>query len=207
MMCAFERTIKAEPISRTVKKYRDDYIGQRFGSLTVVAYPTNKHGIRCGGAYCVCDCGNERFVDSIGLLIKGTVCHCPQCGREKVSQAKIAWYKEHRGFKYSGCSQERLYRVWEGMLYRGKTTHGVYADVSVCDEWQDYFNFREWALANGYDKDAPKRQCTIDRINPFGDYEPSNCRWADWDTQQHNKRRDWLKAHPDYQPIHGQGAN
>ena len=195
-MNASQRTTKAEPISRTVKKYRDDYIGQKFGSLTVVAYPTNMHGIRCGGAYCLCDCGNEKFVNSIGLLVKGTVFQCPQCGFEKIRQARIAWSKEHSVSKYPGCSKERLHAVWVGMLDRCKATRGAYADVSVCDEWRDYFNFREWALANGYDKDAPRGECTIDRINPFGNYEPSNCRWADWDTQQHNKRRDWLKAHP-----------
>ena len=29
---------------------------------------------------------------------------------------------------------------------------------------------------------------TLDRINPQGYYEPTNCRWADAETQSHNRR-------------------
>ena len=66
--------------------------------------------------------------------------------------------------------------------------------VRICDEWRDdYSKFREWALANGYDENAPRGQCTIDRINPFGDYEPSNCRWVDLKTQARNRRRDYAR--------------
>ena len=29
---------------------------------------------------------------------------------------------------------------------------------------------------------------TLDRIDPNGNYEPTNCRWADDETQRKNKR-------------------
>ena len=191
-------TTEAEPMVKALK-YRDDYIGQRFGNLVVIGYPVDRYGIRCGGAVCVCDCGNRKNVNTFYELISGFVSMCSECGRklrdEKLKPHLDKLHEARKG-KYYEYNKERLYSVWVGMISRGKCQSGAYADVSVCDEWQDYFNFREWALANGYDKDAPRGECTIDRINPFGNYEPSNCRWVDWDTQLHNKRRDWLKAHP-----------
>ena len=54
--------------------------------------------------------------------------------------------------------------------------------IKLCDEWLDYANFKEWAINNGY-----RRGLSIDRIDNKGDYEPSNCRWADVYTQQRNK--------------------
>lgn len=61
--------------------------------------------------------------------------------------------------------------------------------IEVCDEWlHNYPNFREWAYANGYDKDAPYGKCTIDRIDVNGNYCPDNCRWVDMKTQCKNRR-------------------
>lgn len=180
-------------------KYRGDYIGQRFGKLVVIGYPANRDGSRRGGAVCKCDCGNIKHVGTIGDLIKGNVTMCGPCGW-KLNGEKHKHLPHSHG-KYYEYNQERLYMVWQGMLQRGKATMGPYADVSVCDEWHDYLAFREWALSTGYDKDAPRGKCTIDRINPFGNYEPSNCRWVDMLTQRRNKRAGWLKAHPDYQPA------
>lgn len=60
--------------------------------------------------------------------------------------------------------------------------------VAVCDEWHDYTKFKAWAMENGYDENAPRGSCTIDRINPCGNYEPSNCRWVGMDVQAKNKR-------------------
>ena len=60
----------------------------------------------------------------------------------------------------------------------------------MCNEWLESFeNFHDWAVENGYDYDAPFGECTIDRIDVNGNYEPSNCRWADSKTQSLNKRK------------------
>jgi hypothetical protein len=68
--------------------------------------------------------------------------------------------------------------------------------IKVCDEWlNSYDNFKKWALDNGYDYDAPKGQCTLDRINNDGNYEPSNCRWATNKEQSNNNSRNvWITA-------------
>lgn len=62
--------------------------------------------------------------------------------------------------------------------------------ISVCEEWdKDYSSFRKWAYENGYDENAPKFKCTIDRIDNDGNYCPENCRWVDMKIQNSNKRQ------------------
>ncbi len=46
--------------------------------------------------------------------------------------------------------------------------------IKVCKEWcEDFDSFYKWSLKNGYQDGLE-----IDRRNNDGDYEPSNCRWA-----------------------------
>lgn len=53
--------------------------------------------------------------------------------------------------------------------------------ITVCKSWGNYLIFKKWALSSGF-----KKGLTIDRINPKGNYTPSNCQWITFDQ---NRRR------------------
>lgn len=53
--------------------------------------------------------------------------------------------------------------------------------IRVCIRWNSFDNFLQDVGL------PPTLDHTIDRINPLGHYEPSNCRWATQKTQQNNR--------------------
>lgn len=106
------------------------------------------------------------------------------------SGCKCKGYKvEKIGLSTHGETKTRLHKIWASMHERcERETHEYYADyggrgIIVCNEWEDFIIFRDWALNNGY-----KDNLTIDRKDVNGDYEPSNCRWVTMKEQQNNKR-------------------
>jgi len=91
--------------------------------------------------------------------------------------------------------KERLYAVWQGMKRRcNNPSNNSFNDyggrgISVCEEWENNYEcFKTWALSNGYDPTAKQWECTLDRIDNDGNYEPNNCRWVPLITQANNKR-------------------
>ena len=55
-------------------------------------------------------------------------------------------------------------------------------NISVCDGWIFYLNFKAWAMLNGY-----TNKLTLDRVNNSKGYSPSNCRFTDYSTQNANR--------------------
>lgn len=161
----------------------EDYIGLKYNELTIIEYAGKSEKDNRKLVKCKCDCGNDVVVPLICVKNGNTKsCGCRQ--KRKVCE---------RNHKH-GHVNERLYIVWNGMKRRCNSTKGQDArdyhnrGIKVCTEWLDYMTFRKWAYANGYDENAEFGKCTIDRINPNGDYEPSNCRWVDENIQARNKR-------------------
>lgn len=173
-----------------------DLEGKRVGMLTVVEYVGNNKGGRALWL-CECDCGNKCILPST-TLAHGIKTHCG-CQTKRLQSEATKKRLIERGITPHGDSNSRLYRVFIGMVDRcEREGHVQYANyggrgVKVCEEWRhDYSAFREWALANGYDEGAAHGDCTIDRIDPNGDYSPTNCRFVDMRTQQNNKRNNRL---------------
>lgn len=163
-----------------------DLTGQKFGKLEVIEY-TGKTTQKGHNAIwlCKCDCGKHIEVRGTNL----TSSRRPQksCGCD-VSERLSLCNTKHGGI------HDRLYQVWMGMRRRcrDKKLKGYHRyggrGIRVCDEWQNYDVFREWALNNGYDENADFQKCTLDRIDVNGNYEPKNCRFVDIKTQENNRR-------------------
>ena len=121
---------------------------------------------------------------------------CIYCGKE---QTKAITKKETKCecqyiLNHHHKSNTPLYSVYKGIKRRCYNPNDInYKNygargIKVCDEWlNDFQTFYDWAISNGYNEDL-----SIDRVNVNGNYEPSNCRWVNKETQSNNKRNNRL---------------
>lgn len=163
------------------RKYDNpEWIGQRFGRLTVVgavpyADSAGRKQIRWKTR---CDCGNETLVVPFKVVSGET----RSCGCLSLEMSRERFTKH-------GEAHTRLFYTWVGMRDRCNNPRNKRYEnyggrgITVCEEWENsYEAFAKWARENGYADNL-----TIDRIDVDGNYEPSNCRWADLKTQMRNR--------------------
>lgn len=153
-------------------------IGNTFGRLTVTGF---SHWAKIGNGkanhahwLCNCSCGNT-CIKMGEYLNEGSSCGCWKS--EKVSEARTT----------HGMTGSPTYRSWLKMKERCYLSSYVeqeyYQDkgVTVCDRWLNSFeNFLE-------DMGERPEGTSLDRVNVNGNYEPSNCRWADNTIQSYNR--------------------
>ena len=89
-----------------------------------------------------------------------------------------------------GFSYHKFCQTWYDMKHRcyniKREDYKYYGarGITVCEEWLDVSNFVAWC-----DLTHPNISgVSLDRIDVNGNYEPSNCRWADATTQNINQR-------------------
>jgi hypothetical protein len=151
-----------------------DISGQTFGRLTAIEIAGRKYKTTLWR--CRCSCGNETIV-FVAYLRSG---HTKSCGclRGEITSQRNYTHGER---------QTRLYKIWAGMKQRCTNPKIAFfhryggRGIKVCEDWNVFEPFRDWAIANGYRNDL-----SIDRINNDGNYEPSNCRWITQSSQSRN---------------------
>lgn len=162
-----------------------NYVGQRFGRLEVVErLPKYRNGYTY--YRCKCDCGGETITYS-SQLVGGKTRSCGCLANEEARER----------FTTHGKRKTQLYRVWAGIKDRTNPDNHNCKDnyrklgVKMCKEWHDSFEtFYEWAINNGYKEEKlpnGRNKYEIDRIDTYGDYEPSNCRWITNKEQMNNQ--------------------
>lgn len=167
-----------------MRKYNPkDLIGQTHKRLTVkeIAVIDNQTYI-----ICECTCGNT--IKCFPYQFKNG--SYSSCGCLKYDNLPQMWASHHKAHnRIDGRASEPLYGIWRQMNNRcsNPKAHGYSyyggKGIKVCNEWQDYISFKEWAINNGYQKGL-----SIDRINPNKNYEPSNCGWVTKSQQQQSHK-------------------
>lgn len=160
---------------------RTNKIGERYGRLIVIERVGRNYN-RDAIYLCRCDCGIEKTILSQNLG-KTRSCGCLAIEIRRKNPGRNPVHGHCRVGK-----RTTTYNTWAAMMQRCNYPHFKQfkdyggSGVTVCRRWHHFENF----LQDMGERPAGK---SIDRINPFGNYHPNNCRWATRTEQNNNTRK------------------
>ena len=160
---------------KSVEEHKAILLGNKFGRLTVLSHIGKTKG--CQQWSCICECGKMVVRDTMTFKRDHSSLSCGCQRIERVIKAKTS-----HGNYNSGAYISYRKMMDRCLNPKNNTFHSYGAKgITVCQRWIDGFKF--------FLEDMGPRPdgCSIDRIDNSGNYEPSNCRWADISTQASNK--------------------
>lgn len=175
--CVCTKRKKQEKKWQKIYPYaKSKYIGQEYFGFKVVEIKNRKNSWRLQ-----CDnCGKGKWGRPESVInndIEPCICN-----------------RENYGF-----NKERLYGIWKGVksrcenpdspAYANYGGKGITIEPYLRDSYQ---NFKAYAIETGYDENKHWKDCTIERINPFGSYERGNITWIPLSEQAINRQ---IKTH------------
>ena len=177
----------------------NDYVNKQLGDLIIL----EKISSNVNGSGQKITCSSNRYYYKV---------KCTKCGR--VTVRRCSSIHEHKGLYHSNCSNyidkiEPYYRYFHGkfLAMRGRCTNPKnpgyknYGARGIKCSYEYVVDFYDdmWESYIGHCKKYGPENTTLDRIDPNGNYEKSNLKWATKEEQNRNttRHREFIAISPD----------
>jgi hypothetical protein len=159
---------------------------KRFNSLTIIGISDTQGQAGRLLLECVCDCGNIKLADFWGLE-HGAFTSCG-CVHKEFSRKRMKGIRaDPTTHNMSSIPEYFIWSCMKARCYRKENANFKWyggRGITVCDRWLESF---EHFFADMGKRPAP--EMSIDRIDPDGNYEPTNCKWSTQKEQVNNRSK------------------